>query len=161
MEDRSALPPPQPTDDSPDDAPEAEAIDLSALSIAGITRRRVGWVGAGLIATWIVILVARQAGDAAAIAVRADQIGRDNVALAAEVASLERELRMVEDPDYVSQQARAYSLGSTDEIPFTLDRSVPEPGPNAPGSASLRVGADGQRVSPLESWMSLLFGPIQ
>ena len=138
----------------------SDFIDLSALSIAGITRRRVGWVAAALLSAWIVVVFARQAGDAASAASRADQIERDNAALSAEVASLERELEIIERPAYIAQQARAYGVGSPKEIPFTLDSSVPDPGPNAPGSASLRVGGHSERPTPLESWLSLLFGPL-
>lgn len=139
--------------------PPADGVDLSALSIAGITRRRVGWVAAALLSAWIVIVFARQAGEAASASNRADQIVRDNAALAAEVASLERELNIIEKPSYIAQEARAYGLGSPQEIPFTLDSSVPQPGPDAPGSAALRVGARDDRPTPLESWLSLLFGP--
>src|SRR6476661_5431969 len=64
-----------------------ESIDLSSLSIAGFTRRRVGWACAALVAAWIVVIFARQAGDGAAAAARADQIARDNAALANEVAA--------------------------------------------------------------------------
>jgi cell division protein FtsB len=136
-----------------------DEIDLSALSIAGVTRRRVGWVAAGLLSVWIVVVFARQAGEAASASSRAEEIGRDNTALAAEVASLEHELQIIEQPAYVAQQARAYGVGSPQEIPFTLDPSVPDPGPDAPGSAALRVGAHDDRPTPLESWLSLLFGP--
>jgi cell division protein FtsB len=140
-------------------AAAGDGIDLSSLSIAGITRRRVGWVAAALVSAWIVIVFARQAGDAATASNRAEQTARDNAALAAEVASLERELAIIEKPAYISQQARAYGLGTPQEIPFTLDASVPRPGPDAPGSAALRVGAREDRPTPLESWLSLLFGP--
>jgi cell division protein FtsB len=170
VDDRRAHPPTEPAEaDKPEnaatvtadpaDALGADGIDLSSLSVAGITKRRVGFVAAALIAAWIVVIFARQASDGAAAAARADQIASDNAALAAEVASLERELRMIERPAYVAQQARAYDLGTDKEIPFTLDPSVPTPAPDAPGSASTRVGADEERSTPLESWLSLLFGP--
>jgi cell division protein FtsB len=136
-----------------------DGIDLSSLSIAGITRRRVGWAAAALLSAWIVVVFARQAGEAASASNRADEIARDNAALAAEVASLEHELEIIGRPAYISQQARAYGVGSPQEIPFTLDSSVPDPGPDAPGSAALRVGAREDRPTPLESWLSLLFGP--
>ena len=136
-----------------------DGIDLSSLSIAGITRRRVGWTVAALLSAWIVVVFARQAGEAATASNRADEIARDNAALAAEVASLEHELEIIGRPEYISQQARAYGVGSPQEIPFTLDPSVPDPGPDAPGSAALRVGAREDRPTPLESWLSLLFGP--
>lgn len=141
------------------DPREADVIDLSALSIAGITRRRVGWLCAALIATWIVVIFARQANEGAAAAARADQVARDNAALESEVAALEHELQLIERPAYVAQQARGHDLGTDSEIPFTLDAAVPTPGPDAPGSASARVGGDEEQVTPLESWLSLLFGP--
>jgi cell division protein FtsB len=173
LDDRRAYSPPHTTPpDDPDEsatagagAPDSgepaarESIDLSSLSIAGFTRRRVGWACAAFVAAWIVVIFARQAGDGAAAAARADQVARDNTALANEVASLEHELQVIERPEYVAQQARGFDLGTDKEIPFTLDPSVPTPGPDAPGSASTRVGADAEHVTPLESWLSLLFGP--
>jgi cell division protein FtsB len=168
---RSAPQPQDRQDEAPPDAEEAsgdavqprvadepDGVDLSSLSIAGITRRRAGWVVAALVSAWIVVVFARQAGDTAAASSRADQIARENAALAAEVAALKNELEIIERPEYVAQQARGYRVGSRQEIPFTLDPSVPDPGPDAPGSASLRVGATEERPTPLESWLSLLFG---
>ena len=137
----------------------ADRVDLTGLSIAGITRRRVGWVAAGLLAIWIVIVFARQVGDATTVTNQAIKLSEDNAALAAEVKSLQSELQLIVQPDYVAIAARGHGLGTDREIPFTLDPSVPDPGPNAPGSASTRVGVRDDRVSPLESWLSLLFGP--
>jgi cell division protein FtsB len=136
-----------------------ERVDLSGLSIAGITRRRVGWVAAGLLACWIVIVFARQVGDAAAAATRADQLAADNAALAAEVQSLQGEVDMIVRPDYVAIAARGHGLGEDHEIPFTLGQSVAAPVDGAPGSASVRLGANVDHQTPLESWLSLLFGP--
>jgi hypothetical protein len=44
------------------------------------------------------------------------------------------------------------------EIPFTLADDAPPLGPDAPGSAAVRLGAVADRRSPLESWLDLLFG---
>ena len=98
VSDRSAPPPPdsprpKPAPDDladPSESPEGEPvatdrIDLSSLSIAGITRRHVAWIAAGLISAWIVVIFARQVGDAAAASSRAAQLVADNAALAAEV----------------------------------------------------------------------------
>ena len=137
----------------------AERVDLSGLSIAGITRRRVGWVAAGLLACWIVVVFARQVGDAAAAASRADQLAADNAALAAEVQSLQGEVDLIVRPEYVAIQARGHQLGDDHEIPFTLAPSVVAAVDGAPGSASVRLGANVDRQTPLESWLSLLFGP--
>lgn len=134
-------------------------VDLSSLSIAGISRRHVGWLAAGLISVWIVVIFARQVGEASAAATRATQLAADNAALATEVQALEHEVAFIVKPEYVAQQARAYRFGAAKEIPFTLDASVPAPVDGAPGSASVRLGAQGDRKTPLESWLSLLFGP--
>ena len=57
---------PSVVDSTDPDEPPTGRVDLTGLSIAGITRRRVGWVSAGLVAVWIVVLFARQVGDAQA-----------------------------------------------------------------------------------------------
>jgi cell division protein FtsB len=151
-----------PDDSSADPADPAklvQRVDLTGLSIAGITRRRVGWFAAGLMSVWIVIVFARQVGDAAAAANRAAQLADDNAALAAEVKSLQNEADLIVRPEYVALAARGAGLGEPHEIPFTLSPSVPAPVDGAPGWASVRLGATTERQTPLESWLSLLFGP--
>ena len=166
--DRSAASDPASVDDGSRTAPDGDGtgsgaprspVDLSTLSIAGITRRRVGWVAAALLAAWIVVVFARQVGDASDAAARAAQLAADNAALAAEVQSLQDEVALVVKPEYVSMAAHAHGLGDPHEIPFTLDPSVPAPVDGAPGSASTRLGAHQDHHTPLESWLSLLFGP--
>jgi hypothetical protein len=153
--------PPAGTTSEPDDAaPDAGGrVDLTGLSIAGITRRRVGWATAALVAAWIVVLFARQVGDAQAASNQAVQLASDNAALSDEVSSLQSELDLIVRPQYVGLEARAHRFGSPREIPFTLDPSVAAPVDGAPGSASARLGAATDRQTPLESWLSLLFGP--
>ena len=144
---------------SADAATVADRVDLTGLSIAGFTRRRVGWVAAGLVSIWIVIVFARQVGDAAAASSRAVQLAEDNAALAAEVQSLQAEVDLTVRPEYVAIAARGVGLGEPHEIPFALGPSVTAPVDGAPGSASVRLGARAERQTPLESWLSLLFGP--
>ena len=153
-----ALPGGQPSA-SADPLVAPDGIDLSALSIAGITRRRVGWAIAALVSVWIVIVFARQTGEAATAASRVDRMVEENQALAGEVASLQQELLTIEQPAYIAQQARAYRIGSDREVPFTLDPSIQVSGADAPGSAALSLGARDRTMTPLESWLSLLFGP--
>ena len=155
--------PSDPDDPATADADAATArpdrLDLAGLPIVGITRRRVGWAFAGFAAIWIVVVFARQVGDAQAAANRAVQLAADNGALAAEVDALQRETDMIVQPQYVGLEARGYRFGNAREIPFTLDPSVPAPVDGAPGSASVRLGAAVDRETPLESWLSILFGP--
>ena len=87
------------------------------------------------------------------------QLAVDNAALAAEVKSLEAEVDQITRPEHVAIAAHGHGLGAPNEIPFTLDPSLPEPADGAPGSASVRLGASTERPTPLESWLSLLFGP--
>jgi hypothetical protein len=131
--------------------------DLAALPIAGITQRRVAILVGALIAAWIVLLFARQVGDASAASSRADAMIAENAVRHSEIAGLERELDRIQQRRFILQQARAHGLGSHKEIAFTLDVDAPPLPPDAPGSAALRVGAP-NTVSPLESWLSLLFG---
>ena len=57
-----------------------------------------------------------------------------------QVAALERELDKIGDRRFILQQARGYGLGGAHEIPFSLAAGAPSLPPNAPGSASVRLG---------------------
>lgn len=162
----------RPTDAPPldDEAPEADpkrpagkgsrpaAPDLATLPIAGITGRRVAIAMGVLLAAWIVLMFARQVGDAAAASTRADTLVVSNAEQASRVAALSRELQQIQRGRYIDQQARAYGLGDKHEIAFTLDPNAPALSADAPGSASVRLGSDPADGSPLEHWLTLLFG---
>lgn len=146
-------------DEAFDDGPRAVAPDLAALPVLGLTRRRVTAIVAAVLATWIVIVFARQVGEASAATARADEIAAANTASAARVAALERELDMIAGRRYVAQQARGYGLGTAREIPFSLAPNAPALPADAPGSAASRVGAEISEVAPIERWLTVLFGP--
>jgi hypothetical protein len=165
---RADPPPPEDAPDEPGESDETTAAapfqpfgpggpDLSALPIAGITQRRVAILLGALVAAWIILLFARQVGDASAASSRAEAMIAENAIRHAEIAGLERELDRIQQRRFILQQARAHGLGGHKEIAFTLDKDAPPLPPDAPGSAALRVGAP-NTVSPLESWLSLLFG---
>ena len=142
------------------DGPESHGLpDLSGLPVIGFTRRRVAFLGAALLATWIVITFARQVGDASEATGRMTDLQASNAQLANQVAALQHEYEQIQQQSWVSQQARAYGLGSDKEVPFTLAAGAPALAANAPGSAALRLGATTDTPSPLESWLTLLFGP--
>lgn len=159
---------PSPTDDALDESdPTASSVagstssgepDLAALPIIGITRRRAAILLGALLAGWIIILFARQVSEASAATGRAETMVLANTAKRSAIAGLERELQRIQQPRFVVQQARGYGLGGPKEIAFTLGASAPTLPPDAPGSAGLRVGAR-TSVTPLESWLTLLFGP--
>jgi hypothetical protein len=159
---------PSPIDDAPDETdPTASSVagrgssgepDLAALPIVGFTRRRASILLGALLAGWIIILFARQVSEASAATGRAESMVADNAAKKSEIAGLERELQRIQQSRFVVQQARGYGLGGPKEIAFTLGASAPSLAPDAPGSAGTRVGARSS-VTPLESWLTLLFGP--
>ena len=108
---------------------------------------------------WLSIAFVRQVGDVTAASARADALEVANQQLATDVAALDDELRLIQRQEYIVQQARAFRLGSPQEVPFALQMPAPSLGPGAPGSAGLRIGSVDAHRSPLESWLTLLFGP--
>jgi cell division protein FtsB len=141
---------------APSDRPREP--DLRTLPIAGITRRRLSMVLGGVLVMWIVVVFARQVSEAAAATSRAEAMVAANSAKKAEIDSLERELDAIQEPRYILQQARGFGLGGDHEIPFTLAPGASALPDDAPGSAIRRLGA-APAVSPLERWLTLLFGP--
>jgi cell division protein FtsB len=131
-------------------------------SLAGptvsITRRRVAMLVGGLFAIWLVGVFARQVGEAGTAASQADQMRARNAAMERDVASLEQELKLVKQPAYTAQMARAFMLGTPREIPFSLDPNAPALPADAPGSAGIKPQGDTETASPLDSWLKVLFG---
>lgn len=149
---------PDPAVASPTPAATAALGSLADLPVAGLTRRRVALLLGALLAAWVILLFARQVGEASEATARADAMRASNAALAVEVSALESELSLIQGQAYIVQQARQYRLGTSREIPFILADDAPPLAPDAPGSAAVRLGAVIERTSPLEAWLDLLFG---
>jgi hypothetical protein len=126
--------------------------------VVGVTRRRLAFLGAAFVTVWIVIAFARQVGEASAATARVDELRRANAELAADVAALERESQLIQGKPYILVQGHGFGLGGPRDIAFTLS-TRPDLPPDAPGSAAVRLGAHADPETPLESWLSLLFGP--
>jgi cell division protein FtsB len=139
-----------------------ENLSAPTSSVPGpvipITKRRLALLVGGLVALWLVGVFAHQVGEAASAASQADQMRAKNEAVARDVASLAQELKLIQEPAFVSEMARGYLLGSPGEIPFTLGPSAPPLPANAPGSVGIKPAAPVQNASPLESWLQALFG---
>lgn len=153
--------------ETPDPAPvgapavssRAAAIgNLSDLPVAGLTRRRVAILLGALVAAWVIVLFARQVGEASHATALATAMRVSNDELAAESAALGAELALIQRGAYIGQVARGYRLGSPEEVPFVLADDAPKLAPDAPGSAAVRLGTDPTRPTPVESWARLLFG---
>ena len=171
MPSRSARPPkhdpaaPDPSDTGGDgddrepEAPQGGVPDLSALPIAGIGRRQLALILGAVAIVWIVVLFARQIGDASAASTRSEDLAAANETLRDDIEGYRSELALIQRQEYILIQARGYGLGKGREIPFSLAPDAPSLPPDAPGSASVRVGSDVERATPFERWMELLFGP--
>ena len=112
-------------------------LDLAALPVVGITRRRVAILASAMLAAWIIIAFARQVGEVSAASTRAQDIASANAAMRIEVSALERELDLIARQRYIEQQGRAYGLGGPREIPFSLAKDAPVLPADAPGSAAV------------------------
>ena len=153
------MPMSDPVDDGSDGPPRPTEPGLGALPIVGITRRRMAIVVAALLAAWVVMVFVRQVSEASAATTHAAELLAANATSQTRVAALERELELIARQRYVDQQARGYGLGTPREIPFVLAPGAPALPVDAPGSAALRVGVVRDAVTPLESWLTVLFGP--
>ena len=146
------------TDAAPTVMSRLTAPDLTTLPVAGITGRRMAIALGLLLAVWIVLMFARQVSEASAASSRADVLVISNDEQAARVAALSRELQQIQRQRYIDQQARAFGLGRTREIAFSLDPDAPPLSDDAPGSASVRLGTASDDGTPLDHWLTLLFG---
>ena len=142
---------------APDQPPPA-APDLAALPMVGIAPRRLVTIGLAVVLVWVVASFGRQVAEASAASSRADELRAANAALAVEVDALENELQTIQDQRFISQAARAFRLGTEHEIPFALEADAPPLASDAPGSASVRLGAEADVTSPLDRWLDVLFG---
>ena len=143
----------------PGGSDEQPPADLGSLSVAGLTRHRVLVLAVFLAVAWLAFAFVRQVGDVTAASGRADALAAANRQLRSDIAALDGELRLIQRQEFIVQEARAYGLGAAREVPFSLQKPVPSLALDAPGSAGVRIGAAAERRSPLESWLTLLFGP--
>jgi cell division protein FtsB len=143
---------------APTPAAAAALGSLSDLPVAGLTRRRIAILMGAILAAWVILLFARQVGEAGEATARAAAMRTENANLEAEATALEAELALIQRQAYIEQAARGYRLGGAKEIPFTLTEDAPPLSADAPGSASVRLGTETVEITPLEAWARLLFG---
>ena len=151
--DPSAMPT-APTEDSE----RPPRLDPATLPMPSLSRRRVITLAGVLAAALLTLGFVRQVGEATAASDRADTLRADNAALRTEVDGLQGDLTHVQDPRFIALQGRAFGLGGPGEIPFALAAGAPPLAADAPGSASVRLGATPHGDSPLYAWLEVLFG---
>jgi hypothetical protein len=138
--------------------PPRPRLDPASLPMPSLSRRRVVTAAGVLAAALLTLGFARQVGEAAAATDRAEELRAANAALRDEVAGLQRDLGHVQDVRYIKLAGRAFGLGGPGEIPFALAAGAPPLAADAPGSASVRLGAAPLTTSPLDAWLEALFG---
>ena len=122
-----------------------------------LSRRRLVTAAGVLVASLLAMTFIRQVGEASDAASHAADLRAGNAILRDEVARLERDLGHVQDPRYILLVGRAFGLGGPREIPFALAAGAPPLAADAPGSASVRLGAPPLHRNPLDTWLSVLF----
>jgi hypothetical protein len=152
------VPDPSAPDLGPVPSPGQQAFDPAALPMA-LSRRRLAVVAVGLMVLMVTVAFGHQVSDAAAASDRAAQLRDQNAGLRSDLADLQADLGKVQDDTYVGIAARGYGLGAKHEIPVVLAPGAATLPPDAPGSASQRLGAAPTPSSPLEAWLDLLLGP--
>jgi hypothetical protein len=146
---------PQSVQSSPRTVP---ALDPASLPMPSLSRRRVVTAAGVLVAGLLALSFARQVGEATAASNRAAQLRADNAVLREEVAGLQSDLGHVQDPRFILLEGRAFGLGGPGEIPFALAAGAPPLTADAPGSASVRLGAPTRPESSIDAWLEVLFG---
>ena len=137
------------------DAPDPRG-PLGRMPVAGLSRRSLAIVVGVIVVAWIVFVFARAVADSAASSGKADVLRQQTAAAADRLQPTERELEIIQSPDYLALQARAYGYGRAGERAFALEADAPSPRPITPLGAE---PGSGGRSTPLDDWLDLLFGP--
>jgi hypothetical protein len=132
-------------------------LDPASLPMPTLSRRRVVTAAGVLLAGLLTLSFIQQVGEASAAADRADELRAANAALRDDVARLQQDLNHVQDLHFIQQEGRAFGLGAKGEVPFALAAGAADLAADAPGSASVRLGAPRQQ-SNVDAWLELLFG---
>ena len=128
---------------------------LGRMPVAGFSRRSLAVAVGVVVVAWIVFVFARAVADSAASTDRAEVLRRQTAAAAIRLAAAEHELEIIQSPDYLALQARAYGYGRSGERAFALEPGGPAPRSITPLGAE--PGSDGHS-RPLDDWLDLLFG---
>jgi len=139
----------------PNSAPEPPAGPARRPAAGRSVRRsHLGLAVVVLVGLWLVLVFGSALSELNEASRRAAALAVEQATLEARLAAGERELELVQTDAFQRMQARAHGLGRSGEHAFALEAGAPSPPPVTPlGGAS----ADLSRT-PLESWLSLLFG---
>ena len=119
----------------------------------GVPSAYFGWIIGLVIALFVMFAIGRVVIDAANAAARVQELRATNAELHARVDALAAERQLVTSPIFVEVAGRGRGFGSPDERAFGLVPGGPPPPQLLPDDSSPDAG-----VSPLDAWLTLLFG---
>src|SRR5438552_9644700 len=154
---RRALRRPSTPADAPAGQPEPR-LDPATLPMPTLSRRRVVTAAGVLLAALLTVGFVRQVGEASAASDRAADLRNSNAALRDDVGRLQQDVGHVRDLRFIQLEGRAFGLGGKGELPFALAAGAPAIDADAPGSASVRLGAPVRPHNTPDAWLEVLFG---
>ena len=117
-------------------------------------RRHLGLVLIAVVAVWLAIVFSRAVTDAAAVNDDASTVRGEIAELERRLDEARRESAKIQSDRFILHRARAFGMGEPGERVFTLAPGAPAPPPITPLGAPPEQPA----TTPLEDWLTLLFG---
>jgi cell division protein FtsB len=122
-----------------------------------LRRAHLVLIALAVVAVWLVFVFAKALSDVDHATAVHQSIAAETETLQARLDADKREQDVVQTDAFQRMQARAYGMGVTGEIIFTL----PHDAPSAPPITPLGAGAakdSAETGSPLDAWLKILFG---
>ena len=114
-------------------------------------------IALAVVSVWLVFVFAKALSDVDHATAVHQSIAAETATLQARLDADKREQEVVQTDAFQRMQARAYGMGATGEILFTLPHDAPSPPSIAPlGAGAATSAADAG--SPLDAWLKILFG---
>jgi len=144
---------------SPDPVVEAQIATLKKQIGFGRKyrpgRSHVGLIVLIVVGAWVVLSFGRTITSLNAATDRQAALTAETAALSAQLSAVHREMDLIQTDAFQGLQARAYGIGASGEIAFSLDADAPQPPAIAPLGADANSGTP---QTPLDAWLRLIFG---
>jgi cell division protein FtsB len=133
------------------------AVALPPLNSRRLRPKRVqlALVVGIVVALWVVLAFGRTMAALSEATSRAAAVRAENAALTSRLAEAQTEATLLQSDAYLRFAARSYGMGQPGEHAFGLAPGAPAPAPMVPLGGASVVSAP---VTPLDNWLSLLFG---
>ena len=119
------------------------------------SRLQLGVVVGIVVALWFVLAFARTMSQLNEATTRTAGVRAENAALTGRLAAAQKEADLLQSDAYLRFAARSFGMGGAGERAFGLAPGAPSPPAIVPLGQST---AAQQPATPLDNWLSLLFG---